>query len=805
MRLAVDRTVWLLVIVVSVSVVCLDAHADERGPFVAGFERFARYGEIEQATAGRLLISELSCVACHPSTLSDLSPKLGPHLDGAAARLNRDWMEAYIAAPHNVKPHSAMPDVLGGRSEQERRAIAKSIAAFLSTQRRLPSEVKGSGLVPVPHEFWDKGDSTHGKELYHRVGCVACHDSDQEQIAAPKSSPVDELINELDADEIAELGLSAAAREVPSVPFSELSAKYTAFGLAHFLLDPNQFRKASRMPALKLSPVEAADLASYLLRKQQASQRENTTDPDEVETGRQLFVQLKCVQCHSAEQVAPKVAAKPLAELNVDGRRGCLSDHPESVDYRLDDEQTEALQAALAAIQQPIATDKQLELQLLAFNCYACHERNGRGGVARFRRDHFETVGGVDLGDEGRLPPPLMGVGRKLQTAWLKNVLLGKKADVRPHLQIRMPTFHAELANRLPELLRVADKAWEQNAMAALDTSAEFIEAGRQLMDVGCVQCHLFGGSALPSVIGVDVRGVGTRVRPEWFREFLSNPSALKARTRMPSFFPDGKSQRPDLLGGDVDRQIAAMWAYLNARGEVALPDKISEARARNYELKPTDKPIVLRTFMQEAGTHAIAVGFPQRVNFAFDAEKICVAVGWRGKFIDAQGTWFTRSAPPAEPLSSDVALLVNTFPFAELTEAKHAWPVDVNAGTLPDNQFTGYRLDAEGVPTFLYRWRDVEVADRIESMDVDGEYGLRRVLKLRNTARTAGAIRLTMLAATGQQLVQVSPESVRSESGLTTTIKGGVGRLRQISGRDEWLLSIEFEGEFTVELQYRW
>jgi len=74
----------------------------------------------------------------------------------------------------------------------------------------------------------------------------------------------------------------------------------------------------------------------------------------------------------------------------------------------------------------------------------------------------------------------------------------------------------------------------------------------------------------------------------------------------MPSFFPDGKSQRPDLLDGDVDRQIASMWAYLNSKEAFELPEKIKEARARNYELQPTDKPIVLRSFMKNAGTHAI-------------------------------------------------------------------------------------------------------------------------------------------------------------------------------------------------------
>jgi len=301
----------------------------------------------------------------------------------------------------------------------------------------------------------------------------------------------------------------------------------------------------------------------------------------------------------------PRHVARTLKELNLNSDKQCM-DATTAINYQMDSEQADAIRTALAAAMkfEKLVANGQLELQLLAFNCYACHERDGRGGVARFRRDHFETVAKVDLGDEGRLPPPLTGVGRKLQPTWLRNVLLGKKSDLRPHMQIRMPVFHTELVNQLPKLFR--DVAQVADNKFALGGKAEQIEVGRQLMDVGCVQCHTFGGSSLPGVIGVDLRSVSSRLQPNWFQEFLLNPSALKARTRMPSFFPDGKSQRPDLLDGDVDRQIASMWAYLNSKEAFELPEKIKEARARNYELQPTDKPIVLRSFMKNAGTHAI-------------------------------------------------------------------------------------------------------------------------------------------------------------------------------------------------------
>ena len=65
-------------------------------------------------------------------------------------------------------------------------------------------------------------------------------------------------------------------------------------------------------------------------------------------------------------------------------------------------------------------------------------------------------------------------------------------------------------------------------------------------------------------MVGVDLDGVTRRLHPRWFQQFVRQPGDLKKRTRMPTFFPDGKSHRKDLFNGDVDLQIAAIWTYLD-------------------------------------------------------------------------------------------------------------------------------------------------------------------------------------------------------------------------------------------------
>ncbi len=55
-------------------------------------------------------------------------------------------------------------------------------------------------------------------------------------------------------------------------------------------------------------------------------------------------------------------------------------------------------------------------------NCYACHSRDGMGGPEISRNPLFKTSM-KEMGDEGRLPPPLDGVGDKLQRSYLESIL----------------------------------------------------------------------------------------------------------------------------------------------------------------------------------------------------------------------------------------------------------------------------------------------------------------------------------------------------------------------------------------------
>ncbi len=790
-------------------------------PFVASFERFARHQEIDADIAGRLLFSELSCTACHSATSDELKPKLGPRLDGVGNRLGHEWIARFLDAPQKEKPGTTMPDVLAGFPDAGRGAAARALAAFLSSQHDPFQNIKGNGARGVPHEFWKHGDVEQGQRLYHQVGCVACHEADESyETVETKPSPLDQLLEQFDEDELKELGLSAASRRVPSVPHGNLVAKYSPQSLTFFLLDPHKTRTGGRMPNLKLGVVEAADIAAWLLRDSKSiripSEQTQAYGENAIETGRRLFSELGCSNCHSVKGTSPAKMAKPLTELNFAEPRSCVGAPRSGIPYfPLDSFQIETLKAALAAARSDGSVPpnelprQQLDSQILKMNCLACHKRDGKGGVGRYRRPYFETVGHVDIGDEGRLPPPLTGVGSKLQSGWLTRVLKGM-GDVRPHMRIRMPLFPEDQVKSLATWLTQSDQDWKKPASEkdVFGDVSKLAEDGRLLIDTGCVQCHLLRGDALPGVVGVDLDGITSRVHPQWFHDFLLNPGKLKPRTRMPTFFPNGKSHNATILKGDTERQISAMWAYLRNAGKLDLPPKIQKARSQNYELIPKDRPIVLRTFMQEAGTHAIAVGFPEQVHFTFDADQVRLAHAWRGRFLDAQGTWFVRFAPPAAPLGKEPIRLPPGVPFVLLNEAQGE-DDDLSSPDFDAKKagyrFQGYRLDKSGVPAFLYRHGRFDIEDRIKP---DADRTLVRQLTLRDRTPGKPAAALWFRGHFGESLKYDGPFAYTNDAGVSMTIQAGLNHAGEVEARIDgthWIVPVKVERKKTIEVRYRW
>lgn len=634
-------------------------------PLVTGFDRF--HAAKPSAEGGRLLYNELGCANCHGGE-TGLPVRRGPELTGIAQRVNAEWLRKFLANPSAVHEGSAMPQVLAP-SEVE------PVLHWLDSLKPTKTNAKPKKMGHV--------NAARGSELFHTFGCVACH-APGKDFQPPDGMP------------------KAANFTHRSVAFQNLSEKHVLSSLADFIRDPLKVRADGRMPRTAMDEQDAVDIAGYLLNFEGSDGSiapkipAFTADKALAERGRGIVASLRCAACHDL----PKdVAAKPVPLQQAGG--GCLGDSKIAgvPRYELSAPQREALSLFLKHRSEPATPQQIATLTLESLNCLACHDRDGLGGPDLARKAYF--LGDHNLGDTGKYPPPLTGVGRKLQPEWLAKVLTGE-FRVRPYLQTKMPVYGAATAP-LGALLATADAKKETALPGGDDT------AGRKLMGtlggLGCITCHRWGEHASLGIEGLDLSNLGQRIQPGWLREYAVNPAAYRAGTLMPSFWPEGKAANRDILGGDSDKQIASIYSFAkSANGE---PEGFPVTANGAFEIIPKDRPIVQRTFMEGVGTHAILVGFPSGIHLAYDGKNARPALAWKGKFFDAYNTWFSRFAPFEKPLGDAVV----------------KWPVP--SASTSDVRFEGYRLDAQGVPTFLLSVGGVRVEERFTGI----ENGLHRTI----------------------------------------------------------------------------
>ena len=540
-------------------------------------------------------------------------------------------------------------------------------------------------------------------------------------------------------------------------------------------------------------------------------------DPAAAARGKTAFTSLGCAACHQPGQQAnaPPVAetpaslpsAPPLAKLRAG--RGCLADKP-SVGvphFALSQEQRGAIAAALSALTTvtPVATGPAADQQtisrtLLAFNCYACHARGGMGGVQSAADPYFETQQ-KEMGDEGRLPPPLDGVGGKLNANWIRHVFSDGAKD-RPYMLARMPRFGWNHLEKLDVALDTADSVTPPPVVEFGDHEREAKAAGRMIVGdqggLGCVKCHNFRDISSKGIQAMNLTLMPQRLKHDWFRRYVLNPAEFRPGTRMPAAWPGGKSFLPKVLDGHADTQIEAVWQYLSDGDRAMIPYGLSRSP---IELKPVDSAIIYRNFIEGAGWRAIGVGYPEHANLAFDANDLQLALIWRGDFMDASRHWTDRGVGYQPPLGHDVATLgpQKESAYAALDKPDEPWP-KTTAREL-GYRFRGYRLTSDDRPTFLYEVGPLRVEDFPKVTLVGDKPALRREFAFRGSARGS---QLFYRAAVGGNIQPLADGWFRVGEKWNTRIVGPVQPTLR-SNNTELVLPLDFDGELKFVQEYQW
>ena len=614
---------------------------------------------VPEGIRGAVLFDRLGCRACHSDdrwqtvTAGSVSPDRAPLLEDVAARFRPDALIRYLADPHTAKPGTRMPDVLGDALPEDRRKIAAELAAYLLSRGDKPP-----ARVACESEKADRGEA-----LFHSVGCVACH--------SPRDADGRELL------------------ATTSVPLGQVGERMRLPALVAFLEDPTAIRPGGRMPNMQLSHREAEDLAHYLLEQSQqteAAHEANRVVPEAelAQAGERQYRQLNCAACHEPE-TQPRVAVVPIDQ----PAEGCLSGQQGGwPTYSLTAEERQLL---IGFCDHDNAIEPQPILSAMAtLNCYACHQRDGIGGVDP-QRDGFFTTADFNLGPQGRLPPSLSGVGEKLRPAWLRQVLVSGRS-VRPYMHTRMPRFGLAQVEPLTHLLPPADDLPDRSYPPVADPKVPR-DAGHELAGtkgLNCIACHTFQRQPAATMSAVDLTEMTERLQRDWFVAYLRNPQALSPGTVMPSFWPGGRGVRQEILEGDTERQLEALWVYLEQGRQARAPQGLV---LEPLKLLATDEAVILRRSWPGVGKRGIGVGYPEEVNLVFDAEEMRLAMLWKGPFADPGGVWRSQGHGTVRPLGRDVVQLAQG---PDVTDPAEPWEASESIPRPPGYRFGGYELDEE-------------------------------------------------------------------------------------------------------------
>ncbi len=743
--------------------------AETTSPVVPGLQQKHPLTEAQQ---GAVLMSELRCAACHEG-LDGSQMKLAPDLREAGARLTFEAMQQFIANPAAAHPGSTMPQMLAGENEEKRKDISTAISHYLLSLSKAKVDA-----TPLPDEAHD------GFARFHSLGCVACH------------PPRDQA-----GKEIAPEGYLSLAH---------VSGKYQPRALAAYLFEPLKVRPGGRMPDMNLNQYDADALASYLMAGKEAKLPPQV-DAKLAEQGATQFRAYNCVSCHQVgdDFKAPLPDAPPSrAKMKLD--QGCLSDSPQKAPhFSLSDKQRQAIRAALADKAEPAAADR-IKMKLTQLNCIACHERDGYGGVAASRDAFFHSKEEA-LGNEARIPPPLTGVGGKLRADWLNRLLYDRERS-RPYMITRMPHYGDTALGDLTKWLGEVDRLKPVVVPEPdNDLRKKYTEGGLQLLGdkgLNCIACHNYNGTESAGMKGIDLMTSYQRLTPEWFFAYMKNPGTFRPGIIMPSYWPEGKALQTEILGGDTEQQLQALWYTFSLGRSARDPSGLKQSDSR---LVVKDKALLHRGRSRVAGYRGIAVGLPGGINYAFNAQNGALAAVWKGEFVSVN--WKSQGAGDFNPVGK-YASLPQDVAFLPQAEAPATWPLlpetTKEAPVNPDPTYPrayryayqGYSLDAaDDTPTFTYRSGDVTITDRITPLASAPSQALRRVLTF--TCEKDAA--LVMRALKGQ--IESPKPQVFQTKEIQLMITQSQGTLRPVAnsdGEQELLLPLSLKkGTTTLTLDY--
>jgi hypothetical protein len=275
------------------------------------------------------------------------------------------------------------------------------------------------------------------------------------------------------------------------------------------------------------------------------------------------------------------------------------------------------------------------------------------------------------------------------------------------------------------------------------------------------------------------------RLKKDWFNAYLLDPPSLRPGTRMPSFWPKGQAANREILDGNTDAQINAIWAYLSKGRDADLPPGLVTGKK---EIVADREAVIYRNFIRGASARGIGVGYPEKANLVFDANTLAITEIWQGAFIDAARHSSGRGEGFEPPLGDRIYALPPGPSFASLDSTNAPWPKE----TIPiaNARMRSYQLDAKRRPTFHYTIGSIEIDDFPAAVEGPIDPYFQRTLKLRAANSPNN---LYFRAAVGRIEPQV--DGMFLVDGKVNFKFSAGAFIRQSEGKAELLVPVKFNG----------
>jgi cbb3-type cytochrome oxidase cytochrome c subunit len=390
----------------------------------------SQQAEVRQAGAlrrGTTLIEDLGCHGCHKIQGFEGLRKAGPDLARVASKIDRDWAFRWIRSPRAFRASTKMPHFFGLSNNSAPQDVARTdveIHAMLEYLYR-----RSQPFAPLRGPA--RGDARRGREIVETVGCVGCHQIE----GAPPPAP------------------DSWGRRSFGPELSGMGSKTSYAWLYSWVKNPKHYWAQTRMPSLRLTDAEAADVASYL-----SSLRTPEFDA----------------------QPAPALDAQMLDSL--------------VMDYLTLKQPREQ---ALAELGRMSVEDRQLYLgqkMIQRYGCFGCHNIPG-----------FEnTLGiGTELSEWGSKLLARLDFGfvhiEHSRAAWLAQKLaepriFDKNKIKKPEEKLKMPHFGldpGQINDIATAVLGFTRERPPLESVRRLDAREQAVEAGwRVIKNRNCLGCH---------------------------------------------------------------------------------------------------------------------------------------------------------------------------------------------------------------------------------------------------------------------------------------------------------------------------